>query len=374
MVSRILREEFVTVRLQGSASPSIVGLPFGSIALTGIPLDTRVLLAGMANLTHPPASVTNGQISDTFGGGLNVTVDLNVTNPSSLTGSLGPTTFGIAYGTDSPQWDYKGGLPAIQVSLDNLLVARGEQRFTVPATFFLPPAATSPYASASVRALLGRFLSQLSTNVTLSGLGPSNNNAGAVSSRNGILQPALETLRAGCAFPGIPSPLLTNATLVPDLASLLLPPLKATASLRLTNVLNITLVIEQANLTLFLCGTEQKTDGGVICARDNYTDALGFFYKGDLMADWGGVVAPPLSSRNSPEYPVSFLASQEDVLQALVEAADNKDIVTKANGTVLVSLVGPSGAGILVNVALEQLDLPVCLFDSKDCDVRRPGR
>jgi hypothetical protein len=79
-------------------------------------------------------------------------------------------------------WDYKGGLPAITVALSNLLVAGGEQRFTVPATFFFPPAATSPVARATTLQLLGRFLSQLSTNVTLIGLGPNTNNAGSISS------------------------------------------------------------------------------------------------------------------------------------------------------------------------------------------------
>jgi hypothetical protein len=370
LVARVLREREVAVRLVGSASPSIVGLPFGSVALSGLPLDTTVVLVGMANLTSPPASVTNGQIYDTFEGGLNVTVDLNFTNPSSLSGSLGPVVFGIGTGMDSPSWDFKGGLPAILVSLDNLNVGPGQQRFTVPSTFFVPPQATSPFAFASVRSLLGRFLSQLSTNVSLVGLGSWNNNAGVVTSRSPILQPAIETLRAACAFPGIPSPLLTNATLIPDLSTLLTG-LKANATLRLTNVLNVSLKIEQASLTLFMCGSEKVTDGGVVCESNYYTDPIGFFYRGDLMQDYGGVLAPPLSSKDTVPYPVSFLATGDDVLKVLVQALD-KDIVTKANGTVDVSLVGPSRKGILINVELEQLDLPVCLFDSKDCDVRRP--
>jgi hypothetical protein len=373
-VARVLRGDFVTVRLSGTASPAIVGLPFGAIALAGIPLDTEIVLRGMSNLTNPPASVTNGQIFDTFSGGLNVTVDLNVTNPSSLTGSLGPTAFGIAYPADSPQWDFKGGLPAILVALANQQVAPGAQRFTVPATFFLPPEATSPFAAASVRQLLGRFLSQLSTNVTLEGLGPSNNNVGMVSSGSDILQPAIETLRAGCVFPGVPEPLLTNATLIPDITTILSPPVKANATLRLTNVLNVTLTIKQASLTLYQCADEETTEGGNVCVDDFYDHALGFFYNGDLTRDFGGVVAPPLSSEDTPQYPVAFLGSSDDVGKAIQQAIADKGVVTKANGTALVALVGPSGTGMEVLVALEQLDLPVCLFDSKNCDVRRPQR
>jgi len=120
LVAKILRESSIPIRLEGLASPTVVGLPFGAVALSGIPLLTTVSLLGLANLTNPPAAVYSGQIYNTSTNKLQASVTLNVTNPSSLSGVFGPVNFGLGYyggrGGGAEDWDNAGGLPSILVS------------------------------------------------------------------------------------------------------------------------------------------------------------------------------------------------------------------------------------------------------------------
>lgn len=83
----------------------------------------------------------------------------------------------------------------------------------------LPSAAASPVARRYTLKLLSNFLSQVDTNVTLRGLSGVHGN----SSASPLLQPAVADLVVGGVFPGIPQPLVLNATIIPDLVSVLFP-------------------------------------------------------------------------------------------------------------------------------------------------------
>jgi hypothetical protein len=162
-----------------------------------------------------------------------------------------------------------------------------------------------------------------------------------------------------------------NATIIPIIE--LFKPILANASLRLTNVLNVSLALQNASLTIFLCGKEELTPQGSRCLNGNYTDALGFFYKGDLGREQGGVAVPPLTTTDTRPLPVTFLANDAALGKLLDDAVEDKDVVTKVNGTVLVRLTGPGGAEPLeAEVFFEELGVPVCLFDANNCDTRRP--
>jgi hypothetical protein len=52
---------------------------------------------------------------------------------------------------------------------------------------------------------------------------------------------------------------------------------------------------------------------GAKCLNNNYTEALGFFYKGDLGKEQGGVLVPPLTTADTRPLPVTFLASNAAV-------------------------------------------------------------
>ena len=85
------------------------------------------------------------------------------------------------------------------------------------------------------------------------------------------------------------------------------------------------------------------------------------------------MLVPPLTTADTRPLPVTFLASNAAVGKLIEDAGNNKDIVTKVNGTVLVRLQGPNGAEALeAEVAFEELGVPVCLFVANNCDTRRP--
>ena len=368
LLKTVLQQRSASVRLVGSASPTAVGLPFGEVDLQGVRVDAPVTILGLANLTSPPAKVTDGQIFNTSATGLTLTVAINVTNPSTLTGNLGPVRFGIGYGLEDPAWDWDNRGAVLVTDIPQLKIGPGESVFVANGALAFPPAAVAPVARGYTIELLSNFLSQVDTNVTLQGLDAAHGR----SSASPLLQPAVEDLVVGGLFPGIPQPLVLNATIIPDLVSLLFPPVKATASLRLTNVLNVTLSLQNASLTIFLCGEEVATPAGATCLHNNYTEPLGYFYKGDLAREQGGVLVPPLATVDTRALPVTFLASDAAVAKLLDIASTDRDIVTKVNGTVLVRLPGPGGAEPLVaEVFFEELGVPVCLFDANNCDTRR---
>lgn len=367
LVRTVLQQRTAAVRLVGAASPTAVGLPFGSVDLEGVRVDAPVAIVGMANLTSPPAKVTDGQIFNTSATSLTLTVSINVTNPSTLSGNLGPVRFGIGYGLEDPAWDWDNRGAVLVTEIPELLVGPGESLFVANGALTLPPQAVAPVARGYTLKLLSNFLSQVDTNVTLQGL----NAAHGGSSASPFLQPAVEDLVVGGVFPGIPQPLVLNATIIPIIE--LFKPILANASLRLTNVLNVSLALQNASLTIFLCGKEELTPQGSRCLNGNYTDALGFFYKGDLDREQGGVAVPPLTTADTRPLPVTFLATDAAVGKLLDDAVEDKDIVTKVNGTVLVRLTGPGGAEPLeAEVFFEELGVPVCLFDANNCDTRRP--
>jgi hypothetical protein len=369
LVRTVLQQRTAAVRLVGSASPTAVGLPFGEVDLEGVRVNAPVAILGMANLTSPPAKVTDGQIFNTSADSLALTVSINVTNPSTLSGNLGPVRFGVGYGLEDPAWDFDDRGAVLVTDIPQLVVGPGESLFVARGALTLPSAAASPVARRYTLKLLSNFLSQVDTNVTLRGLSGVHGN----SSASPLLQPAVADLVVGGVFPGIPQPLVLNATIIPDLVSVLFPPVRANASLRLTNVLNVSLSLQNASLTIYLCSTEEVTADGSRCKDQYYPDALGFFYKGDLGREQGGVAVAPLTTADTSPLPVAFLASNAAVSKLINDAITDKDIVTKVNGTVLVRLEGPNGAVPLeAEVFFEELGVPVCLIDANNCDTRRP--
>ena len=119
------------MRLLGSASPLGVGLPFGTVPLSGVIIDTTVVLRGMANLSATPPVVSPGNIFNTSTDSFTVAVGVNVTNPSTLRGHLGPVTLGISYGARATGWVFPRG-PSVKTTLPALTLEAGTNAFVAP--------------------------------------------------------------------------------------------------------------------------------------------------------------------------------------------------------------------------------------------------
>jgi hypothetical protein len=246
LVGNVLRLDKLSVRVRGVASPNSVGLPFGDVRLRDLRLDTVVAIMGMANFTNPPVVISSGDITGTQTNALDVIIAVDVTNPSSLTGSFGPASFGVSYKRPANGFDTLYGRPWITIALPNLLVGPGKNNLTAPGVFAKPSSVTSPVAFSLSNELLARFLSQVDSNCALTTFDASDGGPGNSSSSQ-LLQPALVGFSAKAAFPGLPEPLLKSALIYPG-ADLAAPTINATIVLK--NVLAVNLTLTQAALTM----------------------------------------------------------------------------------------------------------------------------
>jgi len=365
LVKAALSQKEVRVGLKGTASPNAVGLPFGTIPLRGVLLDTVVALVGMANLTSPPAVILSGDILRSSNTTLQSVVTLNITNPSTLTGSFGPAQFGVFYRKDAGfAYDTPHARAFVTTYLANLKVGPGQNAYVSPGTFVMPDAAASPVARRLAEELLGRFLSQLDSNCTLEGFDSGRDGGPTNSSASPLLQPAFGGLVAKAAFPGVPAPLVTHAIIYTDTSDLAVAAAEPTAlaTMRLTNALSVNITLREAALTMFLCAKPGKTKAGFVFCGDAYQSRLGFFYNGSLARDFrGGLVAP---ARSFADFNLSLTnQADEGTLELVgVEAIFDRVVLGKGNGTVsvlLTDLVG--GAPFAATLNISQSAIPICV-------------
>lgn len=340
LMTSVLQQATATVRLLGSASPLGVGLPFGTVPLSGVIIDTTVVLRGIANLSAVPPVVSPGVIYNTTSSSLDLTVSVNVTNDSTLRGHLGPVAFGIAYGTRSLDWDYPFG-PTVITRLPALTLVPGNNSFVALGVLKVPSIDTSPNANLYTRTLVSRFLSGFDTAVDLVGL---TGGAEGVSSDSPLLQPAASGLTTKATFPGSTAQLIVNGTLYVD-----------KGVLRLRNTLPINLRLDQANLTVYMCGLGAQarvapTGGpsGPLYNCSFYTYDIGYFYQGDLTRDFGGVLVPANSVIETQRLPIRLDVFNNFValFELFENLAKNDDtILCLINGTLVATLDASELAG-----------------------------
>jgi hypothetical protein len=369
--------------MRGTASPTTVGLPFGSIPLRGVRLDTIVTLAGMANLTNPPASITSGDIYRTSLTTINVTVGLNITNPSTLTGSFGPVAFGVLYKKDTiGTYDTPYGRGFIITTLPNLKVNSGMNTFESPGVFSMPDSKLSPKTHLLAEELLGRFLSQIDSNCTLEGFDSKRDGGPGDTSDSYLLQPALGSLRAAAIFPGIPIPLVTHAVIITDTTDLNVAAAEPTSAaiMRLSNALSVNITLVQASLTMYLCQSPIKDVNGfnVRCSGNNFQQRLGFFYNGSLAGDFNGGLVVGAKQFGDFQLNLTNLADYSTLTNIGVENLFDEVALGKGNGTVHVNLTDVyGGAPFSLTINITQNGIPICVKGAIDfaCDFAKaaPG-
>jgi hypothetical protein len=324
LVSSVVNDKFVSLRLSGTASP-LVTMAIGAVPITGVRVEQDLVLPGMNGFSDPPIQVIGGDITNTSASTVSLTVTFNISNTAPLRGRLGPVSVGVSYQNAS----------FITASLPSLSIERGANLLASVGTFRLPDKVTRYSDYLSAKDVLSRFLRGLSSNVTVLGLPDS--------SPNPLLQPGTSSLKAAAGFPGMPEKLLQNATLFLAIDPFNLPAYGSLApgSLVITNVLSVDLILENASLLVSLCRNET---GPKSCeAEDEYTIPIGYFYNGSLKdTPAGRPLSPARSTVASPLYNITLLADLAADLAIFLDLLGNGDLVTRAEGNITATLVKPA--------------------------------
>lgn len=194
LITRVLNSDSADVVLSGTADV-LVGTAVGTLRIANVSVTAPVTLPGMGGFAASPPQVYDVRITTTSSQQMNISVVLNLTNPAPVSGSLGPVTLGLAY----------DGVEIAQATVDDLALVPGVNVLSAHGTFILPNPVTDPSAYDKATDFIARYLSALTSVVTLAG--------SAASSPIALVQPAFAAFSVGSLFPPIERGILVNGTL-----------------------------------------------------------------------------------------------------------------------------------------------------------------
>lgn len=316
LVSAVLLGPSAALRLDGVADPT-VGTAVGNLTITGVRVSQVVTVGGMGGFAASPPSVYNVVITKTTPQYMNISVKLNLTNPSPVHGALGPVSLGLAY----------RGLVISRATVDNLEVWPGNNTLTAHGDFELPDPDTQPEAHAIASEFIARYLSKLTSPVTLVG--------DAGSSPIPLVAPALSSFSVASLFPPIEQGLLVNATMWLDYQIGSPIPTYANGSLFMANSLDVPLTLLNASINMWLCPDQDLPNR---TCRVPWSVPVGYFYDGNLGEARSGYPSTPARTVASTySYDIKLVGSESDSALVFLEAALG-GAVSKANGTITVSV------------------------------------
>jgi hypothetical protein len=194
-------------RPAGVAAPT-VSLPIGNLSITNVTIYQPTLAPGMNGLSNPPISITAVNITAADATGISIDVTLNITNPSVVSGTLGPVALDLYYGV----------VKVTTVALPNLVVTTGENLLVASSFFVLPDPVANASAYAATVDFLSNYLCQRTSVISMMG--------SLTSSPYPVLQPAFSRLSTVTVFPGLATRLLANGTLYLDTDNFNIPPVR----------------------------------------------------------------------------------------------------------------------------------------------------
>lgn len=197
LITAMLLTDVATLRLVGTADPT-VGTAVGMLSITNVSVSQPVSIKGMGGFAANPPVVHDATITATSPNSMSISVLLDITNPSQVSGRLGPVTLDLAY----------AGVVISTATVDSLDVVPGLNVLAAHGVFALPDPVTQPAEYAQGKEFIARYLSALTSEVVLSG--------SAASSPISLMQPALSAFTVGSSFPPIEQAIIVNATLYLD--------------------------------------------------------------------------------------------------------------------------------------------------------------
>jgi hypothetical protein len=316
LVSAVLLGPSAQLRLDGLANPT-VGTAVGNLSITGVRVSQVVTVGGMGGFAATPPSVYDVVITKTTPQYMNISVKLNLTNPSPVHGSLGPVSLGLAY----------RGLVISRATVDNLEVWPGNNTLAAHGNFELPDPDTDPAAHAIASEFIARYLSKLTSPVALVG--------DADSSPIPLVAPALTAFSVASLFPPIEQGLLVNATMWLDYTLGSPIPVYANGSLFMANSLDVPLTLLNASINMWLCPDQ---DLPARRCKVPWSVPVGYFYDGNLSEARSGYPStPPRTVASTYSYDIKLVGTESDSALVFLEAALG-GAVSKANGTITVSV------------------------------------
>ena len=240
LITQLLLGEFADILLTGHASPTVV-TAVGNLSISNVSVSQVVRVAGLRGFSFPPPVVYDVELTDTTPTSAVIACSLQLTNPTVISGSLGPVQLNLGY----------AGAVLGTATVENLAVVPGVNILRASGTFSVPDPAIDPVGNARVVAFVSRYLSRVDSIIQL--LGTSS------SSPISLLAPAFAALNTTSMFPGIPSPLVVNGTLYADIDISNIPT-SANASLTLNNSLAVDIALTNASVTLYMCATVNAGD------------------------------------------------------------------------------------------------------------------
>ena len=323
LLSSVLSERSVALRLRGAAAPR-VNVSIGVLALTGVVVDQTVAVPGMGGFLNPPVVVTQGELFNTSRSGVDLFVNFNLTNPSPITGTLGPITLNIEY----------NGAVFITATIAPLVVARGANARSARGRFQPADPSVDPVNNAMAREALSRYLRGIDTPVIVRG--------GAAASPNPLIAPALNGFSTQAVFPGNPVPLITNGTLF--LAGLYVRPSDnktfVPGVLVSHNTLAVNLQIVNASLLVYLC---QSQSSSTVCKDREYDDPIGFFSEAGDLAE-RPILVPAKSIFASAPYNITLVANGADLIAIGIDESIFGNILGKMSGNLTTALSSVNGS------------------------------
>jgi len=244
------------ISLRGTARVQVRSSALGYIMDISIPLSTETSVSGFDSFRMSQATVNRLDVSGGFIGGLDLSVDFSLLNPTSIGVSMGAVTMQLL----------AGGVQIGEMSLPNLDLQAGAPCIfnNVPAKYMLP-------ADPSQAAIAERFLSNY-----VNGVSQSIEVRAATGSaiRNRLFEPALSKLTVRALLSGLPRGLVERAMMLnPSLFSLNLVP----TSVVVQNPFGIALTVRRVSLDQYGC----EDYSGRTCLR-YYQESMGRITEGAI--------------------------------------------------------------------------------------------